>query len=835
MDYKKVIDKLVRELSYRVGIPNIHNKEHQSIMSEILSEWGEYDVKQTIFEFLTNEDDTEGEDKQYSHIGAGIYVKKGDEKKDNAQKYKKDDSGSIKPISDDEYDKTKSSQGDDGEKAASNTDQNQQGGGSNDEKGNQEEPKTNAFSGDGGDEYKKNLPDGDPAKKKKDASSSKSDEKQIMKKLSKSQQSARRVSKKINSEQLKSNDPNLSEEEIQHMDKFSNLTDEFLNNDTSEERKREIAQQLKEDYDLKTNTETIDEDGNPKKVKLYIKKNYDGGKVPRSIETSLGGGKSWSANDGMRHLTNELNKYLDDDNKVSTNSIGGKSESALKVEFEKAAKPSFKIEGGETKREKTRQNPITKGKRKDPNNPGYDVNGNPLTITDPLVSQIFEKNTALGDLKESMHSLEGPADADGNMIPCDSPENKRKHYDFLINNNDSFDKVKQQSQKYINDPNVSESDKEKFRNIVKSIDSYKEEMNKLKNEIPSEEAEKKVQELNRKLMIDIHESHPDIASGMAKQFAENALVTQEIAAGDEVYMPSNGSFPGGDKIVVTRNGAKMEAVAGVSVKFGRSSKQTEIYGFPGESQSMARFAEPERKSDETDEEFQARKEDIRTRNGKYVGQDGYLFGVRDDIVKDKDKFDKILEQSGMNEVVTDSEKLHKLNNEIHSEVERWMKEQRDKTPPPTEKSIRIGLQKHIKGWMKKNNIQNRFEECIDRTKLTKSLTGTDDGNYTTKGDEERKHSNANLASGCNPLEFMGMTSFASSVKEGKGMPSLLWNHQSYEDNDYQSATTDPGDTDMTDLSNWGFSSRLFVTSGRQGGGILATGTGEKKNKKNPLE
>jgi hypothetical protein len=55
MDYKKVIDKLVRELSYRVGIPNVENKEHQSIMSEILSEWGEYDIKQTIFEFLTED------------------------------------------------------------------------------------------------------------------------------------------------------------------------------------------------------------------------------------------------------------------------------------------------------------------------------------------------------------------------------------------------------------------------------------------------------------------------------------------------------------------------------------------------------------------------------------------------------------------------------------------------------------------------------------------------------------------------------------------------------------------------------------------------------------
>jgi len=60
MDYKQIIDKLVKELSFRVGIPNIHNKEHQSIMSEILSEWGEYEVKDTIFEFLTEiDDDTE--------------------------------------------------------------------------------------------------------------------------------------------------------------------------------------------------------------------------------------------------------------------------------------------------------------------------------------------------------------------------------------------------------------------------------------------------------------------------------------------------------------------------------------------------------------------------------------------------------------------------------------------------------------------------------------------------------------------------------------------------------------------------------------------------------
>ena len=76
MDYKEIIDKLVRELSFRVGVPNIHNKEHQSIMSEILSEWGEYEVKDTIFEFLTEiDDDTEGDlSEQNSHMKQKNYL-----------------------------------------------------------------------------------------------------------------------------------------------------------------------------------------------------------------------------------------------------------------------------------------------------------------------------------------------------------------------------------------------------------------------------------------------------------------------------------------------------------------------------------------------------------------------------------------------------------------------------------------------------------------------------------------------------------------------------------------------------------------------------------------
>lgn len=128
MKHSQLIDELLQELSYRVGIVNIYNKEHQSIMSEILTEWGEFEAKETIFNFLNEADDTEGENKDYTHIGKGFYVKVGDEKKDGAQKYKKDDGGNIKPVSDKEYEKSKAEQGEEGEEAAANSPQNQQGG-----------------------------------------------------------------------------------------------------------------------------------------------------------------------------------------------------------------------------------------------------------------------------------------------------------------------------------------------------------------------------------------------------------------------------------------------------------------------------------------------------------------------------------------------------------------------------------------------------------------------------------------------------------------------------------------------------------------------------------
>ena len=120
MEYLKLIHELIHELSYRVGVPDLKKKEHQAIISEILTEWGKIEEKYRIMSFLTEApaSDAQGEDSAYTHIGRGIYVRRGDEGKPSAQKYKQSASGQLQPISQDEYDQMKGDQGEEGEEAA---------------------------------------------------------------------------------------------------------------------------------------------------------------------------------------------------------------------------------------------------------------------------------------------------------------------------------------------------------------------------------------------------------------------------------------------------------------------------------------------------------------------------------------------------------------------------------------------------------------------------------------------------------------------------------------------------------------------------------------------
>lgn len=137
MYYKKLIDELLQELSYRVGIPDLKNKEHQSIISEILTGWGEFESKEKIFRFL-NEAEPNKNDERYKSIGFGRFKLKGKEG-ENDPTYEKDDKGNYVKLA-----KKDGEGGGDGETPQQGT----------------------ALKGKGGQDYKSRLPKGDPASTK---------------------------------------------------------------------------------------------------------------------------------------------------------------------------------------------------------------------------------------------------------------------------------------------------------------------------------------------------------------------------------------------------------------------------------------------------------------------------------------------------------------------------------------------------------------------------------------------------------------------------------------------------------------------------------------------
>jgi|TARA_A200000159_G_scaffold159287_1_gene177732 hypothetical protein len=164
MNYSKKIDELLLELSSRVGIVNIFDKNQRYEISDILNEMDDPLFKEAIMEVLYEADDSD-----YSHLGAGVYVKKGDEDREDAKKYRKDDSGAFKPLSDKQYQDIKSKQGDAGEKSASSSSQNQPQGGEG-EGGAEEKPQGGALKGKAGANYKNQLPADDPASTQTNAS-----------------------------------------------------------------------------------------------------------------------------------------------------------------------------------------------------------------------------------------------------------------------------------------------------------------------------------------------------------------------------------------------------------------------------------------------------------------------------------------------------------------------------------------------------------------------------------------------------------------------------------------------------------------------------------------
>ena len=519
MHHKQLISELIDELSYRVGVPNIKDKEHQSIMSEILTEWGKFEEKEIIFEFLTKEaDDTEGPDKDYTHIGAGVYVRKGDERKDDSQKYKKDNTGSLKPISDDEYQKTKSTQGDAGEKVASTTSQNKQGGGS---ESSQEEPQQQgtALKGKSGEDYKSKLPSGDPASTKK---------------------------QNISSDKIESNVPDY---QIKHYEEVVKQPSVKIEGDTSKSERVKSLQNLYAKLQLISMGQSVELDDNDisNLSKLIISGNPRSGQL---YDSTMGMSKA----DGIQSVSDKSPNYANrniDKNEL-LNNWNKVVEYMDSKQVPQESRPKFKAGVGTLidNPPKVGHNPVSM-------KPNRLMEGVPKTPA----NELMEIQT-ITDLKEKQGIEVGDDDLFG--IPLDRNNPKT----FL----DNITLVSKSTTEYIDGVNSPDTKAyfDKFSDGLNSIINDDE----LSDDEKLEKINKELPQLFTQLYNDSLKVSDDEAKNVLKDFGELVVYMDFLSKKEEVYLPVSGNYPLGDVIIVKRDGnGDALTIDSISIKSQRGKEE----------------------------------------------------------------------------------------------------------------------------------------------------------------------------------------------------------------------------------------------------------------------
>lgn len=729
MNHTKLIDELLKELSYRVGIVDIHNKEQQSIMSEILTEWGEFEAKETIFRFLNEVDDTEGEDADYAHIGKGFYVKSSDKGKEGAQKYKKDDNGNLKPVSADEYEKEKDEQGEEGEQAASTSPQNQQGG---DGESQQEPPQGQALNKNtksGKSYYDNVVSKEDETRKKLEKEKNSSNSKQKSDKQIEKQDEIllNRVQ-----QQIEKNSVALTEEQKKIAQECYSETEKLFDNSISENDKISIASQIRDKYKITTNA------GN---TKYYIN-------VLGKNRKLFGDGTKSS-----EKLVEQLKKYTQ---------LDQVDFSGIKKNLTAAAKPDL-------------------GK-------DFEVKPN----QSEQVKFLFQSSPILSRIKESQHGIYAPKDESGNIL---FPSNQHtKEYLKQSFENPALSKTIELAREYVNQGNLSKDYLASLENHQKRlkgiIDNY---------DIPSNDIAKAIDDSYNDLMVDLNNADPEAASAVMKQLAENRLYETELAKGNEVYLPSNGSFPGGDIIKVKND--LLERVSLVSCKFGKEGR---TYGCPANMKAVTQLHPDESK---------------REMFGQYVGEPGFTMMIKDELIKGdseeetQKKTKSLLKESLLNQSLTDSfddDELDKVS-KICSDYFYKLNNTRIKLESElgnVKADVFWGeYQKELSKFKKEYQI--KIQDIVTPDKLEKIVGVNNVPNFKTR---------------LTPDVFISGVLLTENIRTSGGY-GLDHNKQYYDENSEPVFKTDKGTDNPDDYS---LTIRNERTAGRNGGGIQMSYTGDGK-------
>ena len=739
MNKREFITELLSELSYRSdeGYPLLTKSTHITILSEILDEWGLSEIKNELIQNLLEAEEDEP-NADYEHLGAGVYVKKADVGRDGAKKYTKRDDGNFQSISDEEYEKIKAKQGDSGEKAAAGSAQNQtqSGGGEQTDDGEDSSGSSLSPGSKAGDSYIDSLPDDDPANTNS--------------------------SKDTDSEEVPQS--NISEEDIKTIDGFKKRVEKSSMSPEAKVEANQLIESLSVIFDKsKSKADIVDTiskmnisvSSNRKKLYLDDMRKHGGG-----LYKILGDGTK-----GAISAINKISEYMElpeDDNKMS-------------IEIEAAAKPDLGSKNIRSLFKKT-----SRGFTDEVD----DVNVEKLFKTPPLDRIDTTK----------FKSVFGPTDANGNLL-TPSSENSKEYLKFSIENNVSVDNTISVLEKYAAEGKISEE-------LANSVKAHKQRMSDALNnmEIPSQEAADAIDSSYAMMFDELMKQNQDLASRMLKQFAEMRLYDSEIARGDEAYLPGDGSFPAGDKLVFQNGAGGTEMVSFVSVKYGKNG---DVYGCPANSKALQTLHPDVNK---------------RERQGQYIGEGGYTLAVNDNLVKDAETTKKSI-KSMIDEMpdvqgIFDDKELTEISDVVYKSKERinQLKAQYEKNG----KMDKVGwgkLQKDLKKDPTLVALNTQLKSLVSVEKFSK-LIGSRNGRVASKYDFGAAH-------------FISGLSLANQIVTSNGYEGVTHNKQYY-DNGVLKNTTVAG---TTDRDEWYINFRMYRTAGRSGGGAQVSYIGPELKEK----
>ena len=557
---------------------------------------------------------------------------------------------------------------------------------------------------------------------------------------------------------------NISEEDIKTIDGFKNRVEKSSMSPEAKVEANQLIEKLSVIFDKsKSKADIVD---TISKMNISVSSNRK--KLYLDDMRKHGGGLYKILGDGTKGAVSAINKiaeYMElpeDDNKMS-------------IEIEAAAKPDLGSKNIRSLYKKT-----SKGFTDEVN----DVNVEKLFKTPPLDRIDTTK----------FKSVFGPTDANGNLL-TPSSENSKEYLKFSIENNVSVDNTINVLEKYAAEGKISEE-------LTNSVKAHKQRMSDALNnmEIPSQEAADVIDSSYAVMFDELMKQNQDLASRMLKQFAEMRLYDSEIARGDEAYLPGDGSFPAGDKLVFQNGAGGTEMVSFVSVKYGKNG---DVYGCPANSKALQTLHPDVNK---------------RERQGQYIGEGGYTLAVNDDLVKDAETTKKSIKSmiDEMSDVqgIFDDKELTQISDVVYKSKERinQLKAQYEKDG----KMDKVGwgkLQKDILKDPSLVELNTQLKSLVSVEKFSK-LIGSRNGRVASKYDFGAAH-------------FISGLSLANQIVTSNGYEGVTHNKQYY-DNGVLKNTTVAG---TTDRDEWYINFRMYRTAGRSGGGAQVSYIGPELKEK----